>query len=276
MDTSVPTHFDNTILSAFKRCKQAFTNRHIKHLAPLTTNTNLAWGAAYAKGLEHLRKGSSLEEAKAVAQNEWILSGAEGNSRKSQASLDTVLTRYVESFKDDPVKFLEVERYLETKLPMQLVHAPAWYCGRLDGLVVDRDGDMWVLDDKTTGNFGPDWALQWGLRGQLFGYCWLALKVLDVSVRGFIIRGASPTGFRQYSHEVQGWERDRWGFEMMQTVREILEYSRTGVANRYNLGDACTWCDYKELCRADPVERRPVLEALEFKRSPWHPNPPQL
>jgi hypothetical protein len=161
-------------------------------------------------------------------------------------------------------------------LPLEIRHPqtgdPMLYAGRFD-MLAEREGVLFVVDEKTTSQLGDSWSSKWDLRGQITGYIWAA-KQFGIPVAGAIIRGVSILK-TQYGHAEASvvrsqWEIDRWYEQLNIKLQRMIDAWKSGVFT-YSLGDACEsygGCGYKTLCTVpDPEPYIPV----HYERIQWNP-----
>lgn len=65
---------------------------------------------------------------------------------------------------------------------------PATYDGRIDGIVIDKNDDYWILEHKTAKSFS-DWPDKLPMDEQITSYIWAAETILDVPIKGVIYNG---------------------------------------------------------------------------------------
>jgi hypothetical protein len=149
---------------------------------------------------------------------------------------------------------------------------PVTYAGRYD-MLAERDGVLFLVDDKTASQLGARWRDQWELRSQFTGYVW-SCRTYDIPVAGVITRGTSILK-EKFGHEEaityrSPWLVDRW----LDTVHSIFERMVKAWHEGkwvYDLDSACTMygkCPYMQLCGVEDPE--PWIQS-EYVVERWNP-----
>lgn len=292
LHTEFPDIIDNTAREQFRTCPQRFLRSSIQHIAPARKSIHLHAGGAYAAGLEVMRrefydKHASPADALAAGVDALIrFYGAYepyDNDIKTCERMVGALLSYTQQYplEHDTVKPF---RYSPTKsaieftfaIPLEVNHPqtgmPILYAGRFD-MLGERDGTLFVVDDKTTFKLGPTWGSQWDLNSQFTGYVFAA-KNFDLPVAGAIIRGQSilknDYGHAQAITYRPQWQIDRWYEQLHRDIEQMIESWRTGVFD-FALGASCTsysGCEFKLLCTTqNPEEWIPI----NFTQRHWNP-----
>jgi hypothetical protein len=150
---------------------------------------------------------------------------------------------------------------------------PILYAGRFD-MLGERDGVVFVVDEKTSSQLGPTWSQKWDLRGQITGYVWGAQQY-GFPVAGCIIRGVSilKTGYGIAEAPVyrSKWEIDRWLDGMRRRINRAAQIWANDEEWLFALDEACaaySGCGFKRLCQVqDPTPYVPVY----FEENTWDP-----
>jgi hypothetical protein len=154
------------------------------------------------------------------------------------------------------------------------------YVGRFDMLAEDKEGKVWVVDDKTTGRMGDAWANQWSLDSQMSGYVWGAQRLLnqegmqDKEVVGAVINGIS---ILKYGYDTmrcptfrQDWEVQRWYEQMLNDVDAWIDAFKHQDHDQV-LDHACALynapCQYAKLCKSRNPEQLEGSYTVRF----WNP-----
>jgi hypothetical protein len=240
-DIQFPEVIDNSMRKELVKCEMAAHWRYEMGLESKDgSRVDLVAGAAYAHGMEVMRKGfydEGLSAKVAVERGVAAVSAKYGNFVPDKATTKTVqrmagaITFYAQEFPLDseqlkPIKLANGKHAIEVQFQAELpINHPQTqkfllYAGRFDMLGIDQHGKAWVVDDKTTSQMGDKWSNQWFLDSQMTGYCWGARKMLDENgYKDIPIAGAYINGIaiRKYDYEAlrlpvyrEQWEIDRW------------------------------------------------------------------
>lgn len=256
-----PVALDNTIVSAWRKCRRLMWYEHVLGCGSPVKNEHLHFGACYAKGLETARKafyaeGRSVEDAIAIGSQAIMTAWGEyippQDTVKTLANCIDAFDRYLTihyPFGRDP--FIPYRSGADSPpmiefsfaIPLPIDHPdtgePLLYCGRADQVSVMADAcggapwtaeGVWAQDEKSTKDMGPTWANQWRLAGQFLGYAYAlrerGLKVSGALVRGVCLYKRADPKFQDAIIPFDDARIDRWHSDLIMTVREMVEFYR--------------------------------------------------
>ena len=207
-----PIHFDSTMFSEFVKCPRAFEYKYI-HNVVLWRNAqtgidgpiHLSLGSALALAVETMQKAVYVEgdtdKDSVIAKG--ILAGFESfglrndHETKNTYSLVEAIICYYETWPMlvEEMRPLVVNGVPQIEVPfaqgLEIAHpdngTELIFTGTAD-TIMEYAGSIYIKDDKTCSQLGPNWAKQWELRGQFTGYVW-AMQQMGFPVVGSIIRG---------------------------------------------------------------------------------------
>lgn len=279
---SFPRVVDSTMRADFVSCPQKFYQGYILKKALRGESVHLTAGAAYARGLEVVRKlvwgpeklhlDDALAEAIPYAVAEYgHLDPGEAYSHKSANNIIRAMVAYFDRY---PPSKDHVQPYYKKNgepaceftfsIPTAIAHPetgePILYAGRFD-MVGKYNDTLWVLDDKTATQLGDSWARSWRLRGQLTGYCYAA-QLYGIPVQGAIVRGISllKSGAFGFSEPIEyrgPFHIERWWVQLHRDLaRMISMWKDVGEDHPhgywdYNLAESCNsfgGCPFLSLC----------------------------
>lgn len=302
-----PEAIDNSMRKELVKCQKLAHYKFEKGLTTGDDNENLIAGGAFAAGCEATRKAYYLKQKSmqdALSEGFDALSDHYGSyvppppkkyktSKTKDRMLGALAFYFAKNNLDEqtikPIVLgerLGIEMSFAYNLP--LLHPdtgfPLKYVGRYDMLGIDDRGQVWVVDEKTTGEMGDAWVNQWMLDSQQTGYCWAARKQLDEAGMGdLVIAGALINGvaIRSLSNEQpyehrglflarQQWEVDRW---YRQLLKDVTRWKQAYVAQDHDqvLDHACALynnpCVYAPLCKS----ANPAMLEPNYKVMFWNP-----
>jgi len=294
LSTPFPTLLDNSAISSFKKCPADWYYSSLRSIARIGGNVHLHFGGAYAAGLEAGRKafydeGCNEEEAIATALHAATKFWGEFVPPEGVAkTFDRLIDALCEYFEQYPLSsdVIRPHRLSNGKSAIEFTFAiplpglrhpttgdPILYGGRFD-MLAERDGSLFVEDDKTASQLGSQWMRNWILDSQFTGYCWAA-RDFGYPVAGAIIRGLSilKQGFGHAQAIVYrpDWQIERWLESTVHTVSLMIEYWKSG---RFPLAldkHACNsygGCGYHQLCESPNPES---WIALNYEPRVWNP-----
>jgi len=263
---------DHSYLSTFLDCPRCFFHKFVENLESTEDSLRLLAGSAMHKGLAvHYAGGTPGDACEAVAE-EYAEARPMGDLEYlTIGHLQTVLRNYIDYWQDrDPFTVVEMieEPLVEEVDGMEI--------GGIPDLLVDHDGDLVVLDHKTTTSFVGTHLynrVKFSKQGPI--YCLLLSKKIGQPVRR-IIFNCIYTGKYATRTESKATKFDRYSFEyeesdLQETVRwlESLIFE-LGAPSPFpsdwpqHGGSHCGWCEFKSLCEVAPSLRDGV-KATRFR-----------
>lgn len=153
------------------------------------------------------------------------------------------------------------------------------YTGRVDGIHVDRGGELLIQENKTASRLGTAWRMAFNTSHQVTGYCAAASLFTGMPVGRAIVLGLTLPLPRTLSDGLAMEMVTRrehafrqWGEWMFHSVQMCLRYEDdplaapmyTGSCNRY-----FTPCSFIPLCAGDAEEQELTLS--EMSQQEWSP-----
>lgn len=289
-----PKVIDSTMIAAFRACPKKFWWNYIRRIEPQGFNIHLHAGQSFAAGMNAARlafyvKGFStddsiIEGVQALAKH-W---GTEFEAPEGEnKSLDRMMLAVVEYFHEYPLEtdIIKPLKLAEGKIATEVTFAlpleqtahpatgdPILYAGRFD-MIGEREGVLFIVDEKTTSQLGPTWPNQWTLRSQFTGYAWGA-KSYGYPVAGAIIRGISilkeKYGHAQVITYRPEWQINRWLKQLERDLKRMIDSWATGEWD-FNLDHSCSAygaCPYLRLC--ENLDPEPFVP-LYYQENKWDP-----
>lgn len=289
-----PELIDNSALSSFKKCPTDWYYSSLRSLTSMGGNIHLHAGGAYAAGLEAGRKAfydEGLDEEisiLAAIKAFTLFWGPDKIEHESAKSYDRMLFALIEYFcqyplADDIIKPFRlatgkgaIEFTFALPIP-EVLHPttgqPLLYGGRFD-MLAEREGVLFVEDDKTASQLGSQWNRNWTLDSQFTGYCWAA-RYFGYPVSGAIIRGVSilKTGYGHAQAIVYRpeWQIARWYEQLVHQLKLMIAYWQQGFYPLALDKHACNsygGCGFTKLCESPNPES--WIET-EYEPRVWNP-----
>jgi len=283
------------MLSAALACPRQFYWNYIRGLRPKAQSIHLTAGGAFAAGLEAYRMAyyaqeaghrPSLAAAFRAAVSYWGPYEPPMDTNKSLPAVLEALQAYFTEWWPAETDLLQPHRRRDGapsvefsfSIPLPgLYHPetndPLFYVGRLD-MLGTFNGQLFVVDEKTTSQMGAAWTKNWDLRGQFTGYVWAAKELLSLPVVGAIVRGVC---FRKYDLDHAevltyrpAWLVDEWMSRTQEAIAQCLQWWDRDLyfPNHDNSCTAYGGCKYLPLCtKADP---EPWI-AMDYEVDRWDP-----
>jgi hypothetical protein len=292
MNLAFPQVWDNTQLSAYRRCPRRFFYEFIWNKVGDDTNVHLHAGGAFAKGLEVTRmeyftNKRPLDESLALGGLALIkfygdFTPRDTNDNKSLPMMLGALGYYFERWPIDQfivpaeiggkpaIEFSFAVPFPKVKHPD--TGQPITICGRFD-MIAQAGSILLGEDDKTASMLGTQWLNKWRVGNQITTYCWGA-KQYGIPLQGFNIRGI---GLYKRGYEGvdaityrKAWQLEEWERNTEATLNDAIRDYQRGYWSA-NWADACnsfSGCPYLMLCESAEPEQ---WLKVNFKDRTWNP-----
>lgn len=158
-----------------------------------------------------------------------------------------------------------------------------YWTGRMD-LLINWDGEYWVLDHKTTKMGGETFWDDYMINQQMTGYTWAARELFGLPFRGAVINQLlvrqptqkDPLGVNEFARMRFTYSDDaiaEWKQDIMALIETFITYLAKGYFPKMT-----KWCfgkygkcKYHDVCQVDPSRRDFVLSLDNFHDFTWSP-----
>ena len=198
--------------------------------------------------------------------------------RLTMTNTRAIMERWFETHPVERLPFRVRPDLIEVGFKLPLVDGVNLH-GIID-VIVEYQGDLYVVDHKTTGRIDSTWRHSFRLDAQMSAYVWAASETLGTRVRGIFINGIEfcklPTSDKKckehnllYSEcgpehatfempqvdrsdvELQAWLKDTTVLaqryrHLVQTVTSIDDVTEVLQQGTYN--GSCRFCSFKDFC----------------------------
>lgn len=299
-----PETIDNTMVQTFLACEKKFLYNYLYCRAGSSSNIHLIAGAAFAEANDVYRKSyfekglshtESLDAGLLALVQKYGWHGSLEDSAEWQASNKSffrIAAAFLDYWEEYHPKLgrakvwktpegevaSEIGGTIELEVKHPVTGLPLLFSYRLD-VIETRDGQVWMVDDKTTGSLGASWANSWATRSQFMGYLY-ACQLRGYPVVGMIARG---TGIlkTKISHLEAPVTFDpiivkRWWHWINQQAARMVGLTVQNDRNNfsYNFGDQCnaySGCAFKDVCISRFSHK--VLNTMPIRI--WNPECPE-
>ena len=268
------SYWDATRIRALKTCRRMFQLQHEQGIVGKETSVHLVFGAAVAQAQEIYfgTPGDHAERLRAVVRFALGVELPEHRT-KTPYTLVRTLVWYFDEYKGDKVHVLQ-DGTPAVELSFDVDVAPGIaFCGHLDR-VVERDGQLYILDQKTTGySLDHTYFAKAKTEDQFFMYSFVAKHLLGSPIRGIIVDAMQiAVGFSRFSRQLEIKKADQlaeWFNDTIYLIRqhEADEHRPMNLASCQNYGG----CDYLGICTASPRMRERVIEHEYRVAKVWNP-----
>jgi len=173
--------YSGSCLTDFMHCPKKFYFRWVRKLEPKEEAPSIVFGKVFHEAL--LVWYQTGDEKEALKVFEKIPVGIADDHRTKELG-ETIFKEYVERYKSEPYRTL----YLEKEFKVEVVEGKI-LAGTVDK-IVDWNGQIYVVDHKTSSSVGLSFFNRFRPNPQIDGYCY-ACKELLGRCDGAIINGIS-------------------------------------------------------------------------------------
>lgn len=169
-------------LHMFLTCRQKYEYRYLKNIVPVKTFESLVFGSAIHKGLEAWFKYG-------IAQNAIDATHSELLSDEDQLKARGMIQAYIDVYSPEDFDVVEIEKSFSITVKSPVTKRLAkgiTFSGKVDGLV-EKDGDLWLLEHKSTGQTPNDnYWLSKEFDDQIYLYAYALENILQRRIKGCI------------------------------------------------------------------------------------------
>ena len=279
------TVWDPSSISSLLRCPQHYQYNNVQRLAKVRESTSMVmprvWGTCWHKGIETYEIARfdgldwelALDSAILAAADEYkrLPFAAEASSESSR-NLDTLMRAviwYCLQYKDDELRTLRLpdgKPALEVRFEVPIPGTEWRLSGRIDRVTENADGEILVVDHKTTTlTIGEDYYQSFTPNIQFPMYYWGLRQFLGKRVKGVVINACqTAVRFTRYGRHLITYtdaQLEEYFAEMVEILKTAASYHRDGQWPRNSMG-CSLWggCPYRRLCSATPENRKAILE----------------
>ena len=270
--------WDFTTIDDFQRCRRFYYWRHIRNLAPKVPGSALVFGGAIHTALDVYYLDGLV---KAIATFRETYKDREDDVLRTVENGVKALKWYAKVYSKEPFTILG-----KPEAGFVFPIGEIMWGGRMD-LPIEWDGQLWIVEHKTTSRLDVNYFKQFALDKQLTGYTIGAEEFFGRECRGCIINvievwkdliRPTPKSKLPEDHFVRDPVmrstrlKDRFKENVQKIVRDILwceendefyEAEKKDVCFSYNYD-----CPYRCLCEYGEDER--VIEK-DYVTSKWEP-----
>lgn len=181
-------------IMARQQCPMKEHLHYVERLRPCEIQWSLTIGTAWHRGIEELAKGASEDEAvrAGLAALDWIRPANEEEQYKldlERARVEVMIRFAVRRFRPRKTVAVEKEFLLPIVNPATRRKSRKFALGgKVDAIVEDEDGELWILENKTVGTSLEQFRGSYGLSHQLTTYVYAVSRMLERPVAGVIVR----------------------------------------------------------------------------------------
>ncbi len=280
--------WDYSTLSSFQTCRKKYYWEHVRNLRPKMKGVALEFGGAIHEGLDVYYKqvatvGNEQAIKEAIAKFSGMYQDREGDELRTVANGVKMLEWYGKKYKDEPFKTVG-----KPETGFVFFIGDVLYGGRID-LPVDWDGNLWIMEHKTTTRLTGGYFDQYELDKQVTGYIIAAEEYFkERKVMGCIVNVMEPwkelirptskskspeDHFLRKPITRSTFVKERFKLNVQRIVRDItwchennefMEAEKKEVCQYYNRP-----CPYLQLCQYGENERTIENEYVVEKWEPF-------
>lgn len=297
--------FDSSTLKAASKCLAYYDLKYLRQWERAGGSIHLWFGGLYASALERFYKltATGLDREAAIADcvrflliESWDHDRDEqgnrlpgtgkprtfpiANSAKNRDTLLRTFIWYFEDFKDDPyTTHIRSDGSPAVEASFRLpVDDGLVLCGHIDRLANDRESNIFVHDQKTTGQtISPSYFKQFKPDIQFALYTFAGKAIYNIPVKGVIVDAVQiAVGFSRYARSpvlFTDAELNEWYEETMKLMQTVQSATRENFFPHNRM--ACHefgGCEFREICSRTPSVRDNFLKGEFVQREErWDP-----
>lgn len=205
MATEVSVNFNQSRIKTFNRCPKQYEYKYVEQLEPKRKMRPLYLGSWVHACLEQLYKGGDWKIGHAEYVNNWNkLFDEEKLALRTRGKtvgpplpelVERIMRSYLWYYRNDGWEPYAVEQILEVPTPLKIDGRTFVFKGRLDLIIRDDEGLLWLVDHKTASTI-PDATSFHAMDPQLMLYPWAAQQQYGIELAGIIynyVRSRPPT-----------------------------------------------------------------------------------
>ena len=275
--------WDYTTISSFQTCRKKYYWEHIRNLRPRVKEAPLTFGITIHEALDEYYKHADKEKGVlcAVEKFKSIYKTPEGEELRTVENGEKMLMWYFVKYKNEPFK---VKGKPETGFVFFI--GDVLFGGRLD-LPVEWDGQLWIMEHKTTTRLTSSYFDQFELDKQPTGYIIALEEFTGQKCAGAIINAMEPwNDVKRVTSATKQPEdhflrkpltrstelKERFKYNIQAIVRDIKWCEQHGEFQEAEKKEVCYYynrpCAYLQLCLYG--ENKRVIER-DYTEEKWEP-----
>ncbi len=300
--TRIQFAWDSTSLGYIKTCPRLYYYTMIEGWTPKDESVHLRFGSEYHQAIQDFdtlcAAGQEIDDAIRETVRQLLIRikgwdpdpGTRAGNYKNPTTLLQLVVDYLDKYRDDPLETFILEdgrpavelsfRFALDFCPTAGNGQPYLLCGHLDR-VVSKDGDLFVLDHKTTTTTPSQYFFAgFNPNNQMTLYAFAGQVVLGSPIRGVIVEAAQillekPNAFvRGFTFRTDDGI-DEWLNDLEYWLNAAEAFATAG---HWPMNDtACDkfgGCRFRDICNKSPSVRERFLAADFVKASEderWNP-----
>jgi hypothetical protein len=275
--------WDYSTLSSFQTCRKKYYWEHVRNLKPKIKGVALGFGGAVHSALDMYYTGNDRTEGlrRAIEKFKTEWQDREGDELRTVDNGIKMLEWYAKKYQHEPYKVIG-----KPESGFVFFIGDILFGGRID-LPVEWDGNLWIMEHKTTTRLTSSYFAQYELDKQCTGYIIAAEEHFGRKVHGCIVNVMEPwkevirksaktkepeDHFARAPITRSEMLKDRFRLNVQRIVRDIkwceennewMEAEKKEVCHYYNRP-----CPYLQLCQFGENER---VIANDYIVEAWEP-----
>lgn len=270
--------WDFTAIDTFQTCRRKFYWRMVRHLEPKGISSALVFGAAIHSALDTYYTDGLV---KALSKFSESFTEIEGEEARTKANGIKLLEWYAKVYANEPFKVIA-----KPEVGFVIPLGEHLWGGRMD-LPVEWDGQLWIMEHKTTTRMDANYFKQFQLDKQITSYVVGAEEYLGRKCAGCLVNGLevwkelkrpTPKSKTPEQHFVRDpiirsdMLKERFKLNVARIIRDILWCEANNEFYEAEKRDVCfsynSECPYATLCKYGEDER---IIANDYNVKPWKP-----
>lgn len=275
--------WDYSTISTFQTCRRKYYWQHIRHLRPQIKGTPLLFGGAIHDALDEYYSHENREKGAimAIMKFKSEYKDVEGDELRTIENGEKMLNWYFQKYKHEPFKVVG-----KPEEGFVFFIGDVLFGGRLD-LPVEWDGQLWIMEHKTTTRLTTGYFDQFELDKQPTGYIIALEEFTGRKCSGCIINAMEP--WKEVKRVTSATKKpedhflrkpitrsqelkDRFRYNVQAIVRDIKWCEENNEFQEAEKKEVCYYynrpCPFLQLCIYGEDER---ILARDYVVDKWEP-----
>lgn len=178
MNKNKTCKFSWSKINSYAFCPQLYKHRYVEKLKPVKKATALSLGYCMSCGVQKFRQTGEKDAAYKAFTDAWETDGKVLPSRKKddpRRSIERgleILSAYVDEYPEESDSIVQPEVSFSIEVAPDIL-----FNGRIDAVVRLQDGNLAIIEDKTTSRLGNTFFTKLKGSSQILWYLWVANKM---------------------------------------------------------------------------------------------------
>ncbi|HED37956.1 MAG TPA: PD-(D/E)XK nuclease family protein [Ignavibacteria bacterium] len=259
---------DNTKRSTFVACPRQFYWSQVLHLQPKFGSTAIRYGVAFHALLEgyytYIKENGwnimldpdAIMAAHKAGKESWEEETEGREYMEDFRTFDMCVSTFVEyltkyDYDLESMEVLAVEEIFYGDFNFEINGIPLYFMGIID-MVIKRDGLIWIVDHKTTGQPLAKMANVLHRSPSFIGYEWAARNFLNLDSQGITVNYIHTSAYRsRKTGEYTSYKKDFSRYPQVYSDHDLEQWRNSFIYTAYKIEECLSrdeWPMYFDSC----------------------------